>query len=96
MKAYPDITVVGNRVANNEEAEGMSLTADMMTKDSDLAGLFADNAQMGTGAGASISEQGLGSKFCLVAFDADAGEVEHLKDGSIYALIIQTPAKPIM
>src|SRR3954469_21972396 len=91
MKAYPDITVVGNRVANNEEAEGMSLTADMITKDSDLAGLFADNAQMGTGAGASISEQKIGDKFCLVAFDSDAGEVEHLKDGSIYGLVIQDP-----
>ncbi len=91
MKAYPDITVVGNRVANNEEAEGMSLTADMLTKDSDLAGIFADNAQMGTGAGASVAEQGIGDKFCLVAFDSDAGEVEHLKDGSIYALVIQDP-----
>ncbi len=91
MKAYPDITVVGNRVANNEEAQGMSLTADLLTKDPDLIGLFADNAQMGTGAGASISEQKLGDKFCLVAFDSDAGELEHLKGGSIYALVIQDP-----
>lgn len=91
IAAYPDLKIVGNRVANNEEAEGMSLTADMLTKDSDLAGVFADNAQMGTGAGTAISEQKLGDKFCLVAFDADAGEVEHLKDGSIYALIIQDP-----
>jgi ribose transport system substrate-binding protein len=91
MKAYPEIKMVGNRVANNEEAEGMNLTADMLTKDPDLVGLFADNAQMGTGAGASISEQKRGSKFCLVAFDSDAGELEHLNDGSIYALIIQDP-----
>jgi ribose transport system substrate-binding protein len=91
IKAYPDLKPVGNRVANNEEAEGMSLTADMLTKDPDLVGLFADNAQMGTGAGAAINEQKRGSKFCLVAFDADAGELEHLKDGSIYALIIQDP-----
>jgi ribose transport system substrate-binding protein len=88
IKAYPDLVNVGNRVANNEEAEGMSLTADMLTKDPDLVGIFADNAQMGTGAGTSISEQGLGDKVCLVAFDADKGEVEHLNDGSIYALII--------
>lgn len=91
MKAYPDIKMVGNRVANNEEAQGMNLTADMLTKDPDLVGLFADNAQMGTGAGASINEQKRGSKFCLVAFDSDAGELEHLKDGSIYALVIQDP-----
>jgi len=91
MKAYPDIKVVGNRVANNEEAEGMNLTADMLTKDPDLVGLFADNAQMGTGSGASVNEQKLGSKFCLVAFDSDAGELEHLKDGSIYGLVIQDP-----
>ncbi|MBG1230757.1 ABC transporter substrate-binding protein [Aestuariivirga litoralis] len=91
IAAYPDIKIVGNRVANNEEAEGMSLTADMLTKDADLAGVFADNAQMGTGAGTSISEKKLGDKFCLVAFDADKGEVEHLNDGSIYALIIQDP-----
>jgi ribose transport system substrate-binding protein len=91
LKAYPDITLVGNRVANNEEAEGMTLTADMLTKDPDLVGLFADNAQMGTGAGAAVAEQKLGSKLCLVAFDSDAGELEHLKDGSVYALVIQDP-----
>jgi len=65
--------------------------ADMLTKDPDLVGLFADNAQMGTGAGASVAEQKLGAKFRLVAFDSDAGELEHLKDGSIYALIVQDP-----
>jgi ribose transport system substrate-binding protein len=65
LKAYPDLKLVGNRVANNEEAEGMSLTADMMTKDPDMVGIFADNAQMGTGSGASVSEQKLGSKLCL-------------------------------
>ena len=91
IKAYPDLVNVGNRVGNNEEAQGMSLTADMLTKDSDLVGIFADNAQMGTGAGASIAEQKLGSKVCLVAFDSDAGELEHLNDGSIYGLIIQDP-----
>ena len=91
VAAYPDLKLVGNRVANNEEAEGTSLTADMLTKDADLVGIFADNAQMGTGAGASISEKKLGGKLCLVAFDADKGEVEHLNDGSIYALILQDP-----
>jgi len=91
LAAYPELTLVGNRVANNEEAEGMSLTADMLTKDSDLVGLFADNAQMGTGAGTAISEKSLGDKFCLVAFDSDKGEVEHLNDGSIYGLVIQDP-----
>ncbi|MEO7382965.1 MAG: ABC transporter substrate-binding protein [Paracoccaceae bacterium] len=91
IAAYPDLTMVGNRVGNNEEAEAMGFAADMVTKDPDLVGIFADNAQMGTGAGTSVSEQGIGGKLCLVAFDADAGEVEHLKDGSIYALIIQDP-----
>src|SRR5450631_3056986 len=43
IAAYPDLKIVGNRVANNEEAQGMSLTADMLTKDADLAGVFADN-----------------------------------------------------
>src|SRR4051812_42939911 len=70
IAAYPGLKILGNRVANNEEAQGMSLTADLLTKDADLMGVFADNAQMGTGAGASISEKKLGAKFCLVAFDA--------------------------
>ena len=34
----------------------MILSADMITKDPDLAGLFAYISQMGTGSGASISE----------------------------------------
>jgi ribose transport system substrate-binding protein len=91
LAAYPDLVLVGNRVANNEEAEGMNLTVDMLTKDPDLVGIFADNALMGTGAGSAVSEQGLGDKLCLVAFDSDSGEVDHLKEGSIYALIIQDP-----
>ena len=74
--------MVGNRVGNNEQAEGMSFIADMFTKDPDLVGIFADIARMGTGAGGSVSEQKIGDKLWLVAFDADAGEVEHLKDGS--------------
>jgi ribose transport system substrate-binding protein len=90
-KAYPGLKVVGNRVANNEEAQGMDLTGDMLTKDPDLVGIFADNAQMGTGAGAAINEKKLGAKLCLVAFDSDAGELEHLKDGAIYGLVIQDP-----
>ena len=91
IAAYPDLKIVGNRVGNNEETQGMNLTADLLTKDSDLAGVFADNAQMGTGAGAAIAEKKLGDKLCLVAFDSDKGELEHLNDGSIYGLIIQDP-----
>ena len=70
--------VVGNRVANNEEAEGTEPDCRHVDQRSDLAGLFADNAQMGTGrARRSTSRSSATSSAWSPS--TDAGELEHLE-----------------
>ena len=90
LAAYPDLA--GREPGRQQRGSpGHGADGGHADQGPDLVGLFADNAQMGTGAGGAVSEQKMGQKLCLVAFDADAGEVEHLNEGSIYALIIQDP-----
>ena len=90
-KSYPDLQIVDNRVDNNDIAKGLSNTLDILSRFPDLVGLFADNAQMGVGAGAALDERNLGSKVSLVAYDADEAEIKLLKKDVIYAVIIQDP-----
>jgi len=90
-KSYPDLQIVDNRVGNNDIAKGLSNTLDILSRFPDLVGLFADNAQMGVGAGAALDERNLGSKVSLVAYDADEAEIKLLKKDVIYAVIIQDP-----
>ncbi|MFT2111215.1 ABC transporter substrate-binding protein [Marinomonas sp. 2405UD68-3] len=90
IKAYPGIKVVDNRIGNNDMAQGLTNTLDILSRTPDLAGLFADNAIMGVGAGAALDERG-GNKPCLIAFDADEQEVSLLKDNIIDGLVVQDP-----
>src|SRR5438552_2516307 len=53
--------------------------------------MFADNAQMGEGAGAALDERNLGGKVSLVAYDADEAGLQLLKKDVIHAVIIQDP-----
>lgn len=89
--SHKDLKVVDNRIGDNDIAKGLSNTLDMISRTPDLVGIFADNAQMGVGAGAALDEKGLGDKVCLVAFDADQGELDLLKKGIIYSVVVQDP-----
>lgn len=89
--SYPDIEVVDNRIGDNDVAKGLSNTLDMLSRTPDLIGIFADNAIMGTGSGAALDEKGVGDTVCLVAFDADQGELDFLNKGVIYSVIVQDP-----
>jgi ribose transport system substrate-binding protein len=91
IKKYPGITVVDNRIGNNDMALGLTNTQDMLSRTPDLAGIFADNAIMGIGAGAALDEIGGKNKPCLIAFDADEQEVNLLKAKVIDGLVVQDP-----
>lgn len=91
IKQFPGIEVVDNRVGNNDMAMGLTNTLDMLSRNPDLAGIFADNAIMGIGAGAALDERGGSDKPCLIAFDADEQEVNLLKAKVIDGLVVQDP-----
>lgn len=88
---YPDIKIVDHRYGNNDAAKALSAANDIITKNPDLVGIFADNNMMGDGAGRAIQENNLADKVALVAFDTDDQELSFLQSGVIDALIVQDP-----
>jgi ribose transport system substrate-binding protein len=91
LKKYPGLKIVDHRYGNNDAARSLSNTSDILTKNPDLAGIFADNNMMGDGAGRAIQEKNLVGKVGLIAFDTDDQELTFLKSGVIQALIVQDP-----
>lgn len=91
METYPGLEVVDQRFGDNDVAQALSNTLDLLTAYPDLVGIFADNNMMGGGAGTALSEQGAAEDVCLVAFDTDDQELAYLDEGVIHALIVQDP-----
>jgi ribose transport system substrate-binding protein len=91
LKKYPGLKIVEHRYGNNDAAQSLSNTTDILTKTPDLVGIFADNNMMGDGAGRALQEKKLAGKVGLVAFDTDDQELAFLKSGVIQALIVQDP-----
>ncbi|MGH7122444.1 MAG: ABC transporter substrate-binding protein [Acetobacteraceae bacterium] len=91
LKKYPGLQIVEHRVGNNQASRALSDSEDLLTRHPDLVGIFADNELEGDGAGTAVSEKGLGSKLCLVAFDTSDQEVKFVRTGIIDALIVQNP-----
>ncbi len=91
LKKYPGLKIVDHRYGNNDAARSLSNTTDILTKNPDLAGIFADNNMMGDGAGRALQEKNLSGKVGLVAFDTDDQELAFLRSGVIQALIVQDP-----
>jgi ribose transport system substrate-binding protein len=91
LKKYPGLSIVEHRVGNNMADRALSDSEDLLTRHPDLVGMFADNELEGDGAGTALSEKGLGSKMCLVAFDTSDTEIKFVRRGIIDALIVQNP-----
>ena len=91
LKKYPGLSIVEHRVGNNQPSRALSDSEDLLTRHRDLVGMFADNELEGDGAGTALSEKGLGSKVCLVAFDTSDQEIKFVRTGIIDALIVQNP-----
>lgn len=90
-KAYPGLEIVAHRIGQNRVQKALNITTNLLTRYPNLVGLFADNALMGSGAGAAIEQQGAADRVCLVAYDASDQEVAYLKSGVIDALVVQDP-----
>ncbi|HUB49587.1 MAG TPA: ABC transporter substrate-binding protein [Acetobacteraceae bacterium] len=91
LKKYPGLKIVEHRVGNNQPAKALSDSEDVLTRHPDLVAMFADNELEGDGAGTAVSEKGLGSKLCLVAFDTSDTELKFVRSGIIDGLIVQNP-----
>jgi ribose transport system substrate-binding protein len=88
---YPGLKLVADKVADGQATTGLNIATDLLTANARLRGIFASNLIMAQGAGQAIAENKAQNQVTLIGFDNDDKLVNFLKDGVIYALIVQDP-----
>ena len=88
---YPGLKLVADKVADGQATTALNIMTDLITANPDLKGVFASNLIMAQGAGQAIAENKKADTIKLIGFDSDDKLVGFLKDGTIYALVVQDP-----
>ena len=88
---YPGLKLVADKVADGQATTALNIMTDLITANPDLKGVFASNLIMAQGAGQAIAENKKADKIALIGFYSDDKLVGFLKDGTIYALVVQDP-----
>ncbi len=91
LKAYPDITYLGNVFSTGGVAKISALVSAQLAAHPDLAGVFALSTDQSEGTNNAIKAAGRDGEVKVVGFDAGPTQVEQLKAGVVQALIAQEP-----
>ncbi len=92
-KEFPDIEIVDEQYGMGTVETALQATEDMLTKNTELDGLYACNASTAVGAMQALQSQGRTDKVKMVGFDAEDALVNGLKSGVIDSLVVQNPYK---
>ncbi|MBN2183012.1 MAG: substrate-binding domain-containing protein [Sedimentisphaerales bacterium] len=92
-KEFPDIEIVDEQYGMATVETALQATEDMLTKNTELDGLYACNASTAVGAMQALQSQGRSDKVKMVGFDAEDALVNGLKSGVIDSLVVQNPYK---
>lgn len=88
---YPGLELVAVQYSNSDIGQAMSVTEDILTAHPDLDAVFAANEPSVLGAAQALKSRDLAGEVVLVGFDASPREIDGVRDGSIHALIVQSP-----
>jgi ribose transport system substrate-binding protein len=92
-KEFPDIQIVDQQYGQATVETALQATEDMLTKNTELDGLYACNAPTAVGAIQALQSQGRTKEIKMVGFDAEDALVNALKEGIIDSLVVQNPFK---
>ncbi len=92
-KEFPEIEIVDEQYGMGTVETALQATEDMLTKNTELDGLYACNASTAVGAMQALQSQGRTDKVKMVGFDAEDALVNGLKSGVIDSLVVQNPYK---
>jgi ribose transport system substrate-binding protein len=87
----PDLKPLPIRYIDNDILKGLSAAEDLLTANKDIVAFFGNNNHSGDGVARALKERNLKDKVVAVAYDSDPEEVQALRDGFLYALIVQDP-----
>jgi ABC-type sugar transport system substrate-binding protein len=85
------LNLVAEVPANFDKAKGQAAMEDILTKNPDLAGVFASNDNMALGAVEALRQQDLVGKVVVVGFDANPDAAAAILAGEMNATIAQSP-----
>ncbi|MCO5970474.1 ABC transporter substrate-binding protein [Actinoallomurus soli] len=88
---HPNIKLVSEQYPGDDAGKATEIMNGELSKDPDLAGIFASNLVTGEGAGAALKQAKKTGTVKLIEFDASPKQVEDLRAGTIQALISQEP-----
>ena len=91
LAKYPGLKLVADKYADGMATTALNIMTDLITANPNLRGVFANNLIMAQGAGQAVAENKKADTIKLVGFDADDKLIGLLKDGTIYALVLQDP-----
>jgi ribose transport system substrate-binding protein len=91
IASHPNIKLVSEQYPGDDAGKTTEIVGGELSKNPDLAGVFASNLVTGEGAAASLKQAKKVGTVKLIEFDASPKQVEDLKAGTIQALISQEP-----
>ena len=92
-KEFPKIEIVDAKYGMDTVETALQATEDLLTKNTDIDGLYACNESTSVGALRALQSQGYAGKIKMVGFDAGELLIEGLKTGVVDSLVVQNPYK---
>ena len=93
MARHPNITVLPTEFNDDDANKAASQAQSVLSRHTDLAGIFGTNLFSAIGAGNGVQQSGAAGKVKVVAFDAPLSIVGNLKSGLVDIAIAQHPAE---
>ena len=93
MAKHPGITVLSTQFNDDDANKAASQAQSVLSRHSDLAGVFGTNLFSAMGAGNGIQQGGSAGRVKVVAFDAPTSIVGNLRTGLVDIAIAQHPAE---
>ena len=87
----PGLEVVASLPGDWDRGKAANITNDILTRNSDLVGIFAANDGMALGAVESVYAAGKGDQVTIIGVDGNSDAVKSIKDGRLNASVAQLP-----
>jgi len=92
-KEFGGIEIVDAKYGMDTVETALQAVEDLLTKNTELDGLYACNASTSVGALQALRSQGRLDRVKMIGFDAEEALVAALKTGAIDSLVVQNPYK---
>ena len=91
LKKHPKLHLVGIQYSQNDYNTALTVTANILTANPDLKGLFAANESSDVGAVEAVRIAHRAGKVKIIGWDTSPDEVDGVKQGLVSGLISQDP-----